>query len=138
MDSIRPQTVTLAVLAIMFGLGAAWFAKQILTRQQPPVEKVVESPPVEPTSQLLVMQTNLPKDSRLRDQDVAAANETVAHLKERHVPDNAFKYRQQAAGPDSESRQTRRRVVDRGGLLSHWLGSHHQGQARLSRHDVAR
>ncbi len=69
MRSIRPQTVTLAVLAILFGLGAAWIAKQILLskREQPAVQA---APPPQMVP-VLVLQSNLDADALIRGQDVA-------------------------------------------------------------------
>jgi len=99
MRSIRPQTVTLAVLAIMFGLGAMYFARQILlARRELPVVQPAPAPQ-EPMAPLLVLQTNLPGDSRIRDQDVGQVSESLARLKEKEVPlDKALKFKQQAVG----------------------------------------
>ena len=99
MRSIRPQTVTLAVLAILFGLFAAWAAKQILfaKRELPP--QAVTAPAPEPKLTLLVLQSNLAGDTRIRDQDVGLVPESLDELKKRNVPlEKAFKFKQQAVG----------------------------------------
>ncbi|MEI8373649.1 MAG: Flp pilus assembly protein CpaB [Planctomycetota bacterium] len=98
MRSIRPQTVTLAVLAILFGLGAAWAAKQILLAKQPPPEPVAEAPPP-PMATLLVVQSNLVADARIREQDVGQVADSLEKLNKKNVPlDKVFKSKQQAVG----------------------------------------
>ena len=97
MRSIRPQTITLAVLAILFGLGAAWAAKQVLLAKQAP--PVVQTPPPAPRVPLLVLQSNLAADARIGARDVASAQEPLQKLKERNIPlDKALKFSQQAVG----------------------------------------
>lgn len=96
MSSIRPQTVTLAVLAVLFGLGAAWAAKQILLAKQPPPAPVAEAPPP-PMVTLLVVQSNLVADARIREQDVGQVAESLEKLNKRNVPlEKVFKSKQQA------------------------------------------
>jgi pilus assembly protein CpaB len=63
---IRPQTVTLAAIAIMFGLITAWGAKQLLT-PKPVVEKVVEAPHL---PMIAVAQANLTPYTRITERDV--------------------------------------------------------------------
>jgi Flp pilus assembly protein CpaB len=108
MRSIRPQTVTLAILAILFGLGAAYFARQILNSRQPPVVQAPPpAPPPEPSDKLLILQSNLQANTRISEQDVGEVTETLVRMKEKSVPvdkesgrpaPNVLKYRQQAVG----------------------------------------
>ncbi|MGD0898199.1 MAG: Flp pilus assembly protein CpaB [Thermoguttaceae bacterium] len=64
MSSIRPQTVTLAAVAVVFGLVAAYGAKRIL--EPKPVVAVVENPK---TVTVVVAQTNLTPYARIGDRD---------------------------------------------------------------------
>ncbi len=95
MRSIRPQTVTLAVLAIIFGLGAALIAKMVL--QTRPVVEVPPPAAVEPTEYVLCVQANLPMNARIREGDVGVVQATVKKLKDKNVPD-MFRSKQQAIG----------------------------------------
>jgi Flp pilus assembly protein CpaB len=67
MRSIRPQTVTLLVLAILFALAAAITAKSFLMNKT----VVVTPPPPPDLVEVLVWQSNLPANARVRDSDVA-------------------------------------------------------------------
>ena len=98
MRSIRPQTITLAVVAILFGLVAAWAARQILFAKPERVVAAVPPPVVEPREKLLILQANLPENSRVLEANVAQTDETVAHMKERKVPLTAMKFKAQAVG----------------------------------------
>lgn len=99
MRSIRPQTVTLAVLAILFGLGAVWAAKQVLLSKQV-VPVVAPAPaPLEPPVPLLVVQSNLVADARIREQDVGQTQNSLATLTAKNIPlEKALKFKQQAVG----------------------------------------
>ncbi len=98
MRPIRPQTVTLAVLAILFGLGAAWAARQVLLAGRQQVVVQPAAPPAEPKESLLVMQTNLVAGARVREQDVGQSLEPVEKLKTANIQGKAFGYKQQAVG----------------------------------------
>lgn len=103
MRSIRPQTVTLAVLAILFGLGAAWAAKQVLLAKREAPPQVAAVTPPEPTVALLVVQSNLAADARIREQDVGQVPVSLeklnAKLKEKNISlESALKFKQQAVG----------------------------------------
>ena len=90
--------MTLAVLAILFGLGAAWAAKQVLLakREQPVVQQAA---PREAMASLAVLQRNMPADARLLDIDVEQVQQSAAKLKQGNVPlDKVFQYKRQALG----------------------------------------
>ena len=69
MRSVRPQTVTLIVFAILLALASAIVFKTFLLTPRP----VVQAPPPPPPDlvQALVWQSNLPVNARIRDSDVA-------------------------------------------------------------------
>ena len=110
MRSIRPQTVTLAVLAILFGLGAAWAARQVLLTRQQTVAQPAPAP-AEPREPLLVMQANLVAGARVREQDVGQVLEPVEKLKAVNILGKAFEFKQQAVG----------RVLKKEKLARAWL-----------------
>ncbi len=66
MNSIRPQTVTLIAIAIVFGLITAYGAKKLM-EPKPVVEKVVEAPQL---PMVAVAQANLTPYTRIADRDV--------------------------------------------------------------------
>ncbi len=67
MTSIRPLTVTLAAVAILFGLVTAYLAKRMLEPKP-----VVAEKPVHKMETVVVAQTNLTEYSRITDRNVAA------------------------------------------------------------------
>jgi pilus assembly protein CpaB len=69
MRRIRPATVTVAVLAILFGLVAAYTARRFMEPAPPAPEKTVP---------VVVAKVNLPKNGRLREQDVEVVRVPVA------------------------------------------------------------
>jgi len=69
MRSVRPQTVTLIVFAILLGLSAAIVFKSFLLAPRPVVQ--APPPPAPDTVPVLVWQSNLPVNARVRDSDVA-------------------------------------------------------------------
>ena len=79
MRSVRPQTVTLAVLAILFGLAAAITFKSFLMVQRPVIQPPPEAPP--DTVQVLVWQSNLPVNARVRDTDFSIKMQDRAKVK---------------------------------------------------------
>lgn len=89
MRPIRPQTVTLVVLAIFLGLAAAYTAQMYL-KSKPIL--LPEAPPP-PMAQVVYAQSNMPANSRIRVQDVAEVMVPVEK-----VPPGAFKYGRQAVG----------------------------------------
>jgi pilus assembly protein CpaB len=68
MNSIRPQTVTLAAVAVIVGLITAYGAKTLLT-PKPVEQQTIEKPK---TVSVVVAQTNLTEYARISDRDVAA------------------------------------------------------------------
>ena len=68
MKRISPGTVTVGVLAILFGLAVAYAARHYLERTPP-----LERPPVRKTARVVVPSVNLPKYFRIREQDVESA-----------------------------------------------------------------
>jgi pilus assembly protein CpaB len=92
MRSIRPQTVTLAVVAILLGLVAAYAARRYL--ESKPV--VAPPPPVAAapqTASVAVAQTNLLPGTRIRSQDVA-----TVQVPKTEVPVGAVPIAQRAIG----------------------------------------
>jgi Flp pilus assembly protein CpaB len=88
MNTIRPQTVTLAAVAIMFGLVTAWGAKTILTPK--PVVPTVEKPKM---ASVVVAQGNLTEYLRIADRDVADVE-----VRPDEVPPGAVPVKQRAFG----------------------------------------
>jgi pilus assembly protein CpaB len=68
MKRVTPGTVTIGVLAILFGLAAAYGARRYLT--QPLTEPTAARPA---TVAVVVPRVNLPKYARIREQDVDVA-----------------------------------------------------------------
>ena len=90
MGSIRPQTVTLTIFAILFALMAASGAKLYLaslTPAQPP------TPAKPPTAQVAVAQSNLTPETCIRVEDVATVEAPAAS-----VPAGALPIAQRAVG----------------------------------------
>ncbi|MHC4403740.1 MAG: Flp pilus assembly protein CpaB [Planctomycetota bacterium] len=87
MKQITPGTVTVVVLAILLGLGAAYAARHYLAEK--PQEPVAAAGPK--TTTIVIPRINLPKYARVRDQDV----ETVEVPLDR-VPEDAVRQTSQA------------------------------------------
>jgi pilus assembly protein CpaB len=89
MTSIRPLTVTLAAVAIVFGLVTAYLAKRMLEPKPP----VAAERPVRKTVTVVVAQTNLTEYSRIGDRDVAALEVPVED-----VPPGSMQTKARAVG----------------------------------------
>ncbi len=114
MRSIRPQTVTLAVLAILFGLIAAWAARQVLFAKREALPQVAAAPLPEPKVEMLILQSNLVADARIRDQDVGQVPASLEEVKKRNIPlEKAFTFKQQAVG----------RILKKAKNAGSWLSS---------------
>jgi pilus assembly protein CpaB len=88
MNSIRPQTVTLAAVAIVFGLVAAYGAKRLL--EPKPVVDTVQGPKM---AAVVVAQTNLTEYARIGDRDVEAVEAPAAD-----IPPGSMRVRARAVG----------------------------------------
>jgi pilus assembly protein CpaB len=89
MSSIRPQTVTLATVAVLFGLVSAYVVKRSLE----PKAAAETAAPKPPTATVLVAQTNLSPYARIREADVAAVEVPLAD-----APSDAMRVRARAVG----------------------------------------
>jgi len=94
MKRISPGTVTVAVLAVLFGLVTAYAVRQLLRR--PDVSP--EPSPEIPMARLLVAKFNLPKYTRIREEYIEVIDVPMASFPDGEFPKDAVRFPAQVLG----------------------------------------
>ena len=90
MKPVRPVTVTMGVVAILFGLATTYGARRLL---EPKPAPAAQPEAAKPMATVVVAQTNLGHNARIHDQDVAAVEVPVGR-----VPEKAMTVKARAVG----------------------------------------